>query len=301
MCGNVICGRFDPSKPFFTKRGSFWTNSTTELLASTTEADRQARTRNRCNGKGYESVALIPLRLGAESLGLLQLNDQRKGMFSPETIDLWERLADNLAVALAKCRAEEALREAKNRAEQHGRGTGPLQPGPGAVRLRGQPRPAGAAADGRDASWSCCGAVRGQAGRQGRRVHRSFASTARSGCPRLIKDLLAYSRVGTPGRYSPDPWICGEVARNRPWPIFATASRSRSAVITHDPLPTVPADAAQMAQLFQNLIGNALKFRAEGRCPQDSRRGRAQNGAWVFQVQDNGIGIDPEVRRSGSS
>jgi PAS domain S-box-containing protein len=47
MCGNVLCGRFDPSKPFFTGRGSFWTNSTTRLLASTTEADRQGRTRNR--------------------------------------------------------------------------------------------------------------------------------------------------------------------------------------------------------------------------------------------------------------
>ena len=52
MCGNVICGRFDPSKPFFTAQGSFWTNCTTELLASTTEADRQGRTRNHCNGQG---------------------------------------------------------------------------------------------------------------------------------------------------------------------------------------------------------------------------------------------------------
>ena len=45
MCGNVISGRFDPSKPFFTARGSFWTNRTTELLASTTEADRHVRQR----------------------------------------------------------------------------------------------------------------------------------------------------------------------------------------------------------------------------------------------------------------
>ena len=70
MCGNVICGRFDPSKPFFTTRGSFWTNCTTELLATTTDADRQARTRNRCNGGGYESVALIALRVGEDRLGL---------------------------------------------------------------------------------------------------------------------------------------------------------------------------------------------------------------------------------------
>ena len=113
MCGNVICGRFDPAKPFFTTGGSFWTNSTTQLLASTTEADRQARTRNRCNGEGYESVALVPLCLGSQRLGLLQLNDRRRGMFSPETIALWERLAGYLAVALAKCRAEDALRDSE--------------------------------------------------------------------------------------------------------------------------------------------------------------------------------------------
>jgi PAS domain S-box-containing protein len=115
MCGNVICGRFDPSKPFFTKGGSFWTNCTTELFASTSEAERQARTRNRCNGKGYESVALLPLCTGTERLGLLQLNDRRKGMFSPRLIALWERLASYLAVALAKARAEEALRRSERR------------------------------------------------------------------------------------------------------------------------------------------------------------------------------------------
>ena len=110
MCGNVISGRFDPSKPFFTEGGSFWTNSTTELLASTTEADRQARTRNRCNGEGYESVALIALHVGDDRMGLLQLNDRQKGRFSPEDIALWERLAGYLAVALAKLQAEDLLR-----------------------------------------------------------------------------------------------------------------------------------------------------------------------------------------------
>jgi PAS domain S-box-containing protein len=113
MCGNVICGRFDPSKQFFSKGGSFWTNSTTQLLAGTTAADRQGRTRNRCNGQGYESVALIPVRSGAEALGLLQLNDRRTGMFSLEAIALWERLSDYLAAALTKLRTEEALRESE--------------------------------------------------------------------------------------------------------------------------------------------------------------------------------------------
>jgi PAS domain S-box-containing protein len=115
MCGNVICGRFNPSKSFFTKHGSFWTNSTTELLRNTSDADRQTRTRNRCNGEGYESVALLPLRVGEQRLGLLQLNDRRKGIFTLEKIEHWERLADQLAIALAKFQTEEALRQSETR------------------------------------------------------------------------------------------------------------------------------------------------------------------------------------------
>ncbi len=113
MCGNVINGRFDPLKPFFTQRGSFWTNCVTQLLAQTTQADRQSRTRGRCKGEGYESVALIPLLVGSDRIGILQLNDHRTGRFSTESIALWERFAGNLAVALAKLRAEEALAESE--------------------------------------------------------------------------------------------------------------------------------------------------------------------------------------------
>jgi PAS domain S-box-containing protein len=115
MCGNVLQGRSDPAKSFFTKRGSFWSNGTTELLATSTDADRQARTRNRCNGEGYESVGLFTLRTGGGTLGLLQLNDRRRGMFTPKTIDLWERLTDYLAVAVSKFMALESLRESEDR------------------------------------------------------------------------------------------------------------------------------------------------------------------------------------------
>ena len=115
MCGNILCGRFDPVKPFFTAHGSFWSNSTTALLAGTTEADRQARTRNRCNGMGYESVALIPLRSGDQVFGLIQFNDLRPNRFTPNLIDHFERMADSLAIALSRRQAEDALRESEER------------------------------------------------------------------------------------------------------------------------------------------------------------------------------------------
>ena len=115
MCGNILCGRFNPALPFFTPKGSFWTNCTTELLASTSEADRQARTRNRCNSQGYESVALIALRHGGETLGLLQLNDRAKNRFTPEMIAFLERAAGQIAMALAQRRSQAALRESEGR------------------------------------------------------------------------------------------------------------------------------------------------------------------------------------------
>ena len=115
MCGNIICGRTDPSLPFFTKGGSFWTNSTTELLASTSAQDRQSRTRDRCNGEGYESVALIPLRFGNKILGLLQLNDSRKDMFTSKMIEFFEELGTTVAIAGARRRTEQALWESERR------------------------------------------------------------------------------------------------------------------------------------------------------------------------------------------
>ena len=113
MCGNVLCGRFDPSKQFFTEKGSFWTNSTTQLLSTTTDADWLVHTRNRCNGEGYESVALIPLQVGNTRFGLLQLNGKRENMFTFEKIQRWERIADRLALSLSKTIAEESLRKSE--------------------------------------------------------------------------------------------------------------------------------------------------------------------------------------------
>jgi PAS domain S-box-containing protein len=115
MCGNVLRDRFDPDRPFFTAKGSFWTNCSTELLATTTDAERQARTRNRCNGEGYESVALVALKHGGETLGLIQFNDHERGRFTPELLSFLERLADQVAIALAQRFAQASLRASERR------------------------------------------------------------------------------------------------------------------------------------------------------------------------------------------
>ena len=111
MCGNILRGRTDSSYSFFTEGGSFWSCHTTELLATTTDTDRQTRTRNRCNSAGYESVALIPLRSDRETIGLLQLNDSRKGCFTPDMITFFEGIGASIGIVLARVRTEEALRK----------------------------------------------------------------------------------------------------------------------------------------------------------------------------------------------
>jgi PAS domain S-box-containing protein/putative nucleotidyltransferase with HDIG domain len=115
MCGNILRGRTDPNLSFFTEGGSFWSNCTTELLASPTEKDRQARMRNRCNGEGYESVALIPLRSGDEIIGLLQLNDHRRNQFTLEMIQFFEGLGASIGIALSRTQGEDALRVSETR------------------------------------------------------------------------------------------------------------------------------------------------------------------------------------------
>jgi GAF domain-containing protein len=118
MCGNVIRGNIDSSQPFFTENGSFFTNNTTKLLSESTEEARQGPTRNYCNAAGYESVALIPIKARGKRVGLIQLNDFRKGMFSEDLISFMEMIGEQVGLAvqnsLVYSKLKTALEEIKN-------------------------------------------------------------------------------------------------------------------------------------------------------------------------------------------
>ena len=111
MCGNILRGRFDPSKPFFSEGGSFWTNSTQDLLTTTTAEDRLTKTRNICHIEGYRSVALIPIRYSYETIGLLQLNDRRTDRFTPSMIRFMEELAESIGAVLMSAMRERQVKE----------------------------------------------------------------------------------------------------------------------------------------------------------------------------------------------
>jgi signal transduction histidine kinase/DNA-binding LacI/PurR family transcriptional regulator len=108
----------------------------------------------------------------------------------------------------------------------------------------------------------------------------------------LINDLLTYSRVTTRGKPFA-PTDCTAVLEHA-LANLRIAIEESSAVVTHDELPTVMADATQMTRLLQNLIGNAIKFRQGTNKPEIHVGVGQTDGEWVFSVRDNGIGIAQE-------
>lgn len=110
MCGCVIRGHTNTEIPCFTENGSFWTNSTTELLSKKSSILPDHPARNKCNMDGYESVAIIPLKVEDEIIGSLQLNDKRKYVFSNSFIDALEELAISIAVAVKRAWQEDRIK-----------------------------------------------------------------------------------------------------------------------------------------------------------------------------------------------
>jgi len=110
----------------------------------------------------------------------------------------------------------------------------------------------------------------------------------------MIHDLLAYSRVSTHAR----PWVevdCNRLVEQVIFNLQATLQES-GGKIEVSPLPVVKADEPQLFQVFQNLIGNALKFRRDEAPPLVQVSASREERAWRFAVADNGIGIDPQFK-----
>lgn len=107
----------------------------------------------------------------------------------------------------------------------------------------------------------------------------------------MINDLLEYSRVGRQKRHFQridSELVVKDVLKN-----LSSSIEESGAEITYDPLPMVFADASQITRLFQNLIGNAIKYCKENTPPRVHISVSSRKKEWVFCVRDNGIGIDP--------
>jgi PAS domain S-box-containing protein len=120
----------------------------------------------------------------------------------------------------------------------------------------------------------------------------AFAVDGASRMQRLIQDLLTYSRVGTKGKDLLD--TSSEEALQQALLNLRGAIEESSALVTHDPLPAVLADDMQLIQLFQNLVGNAIKYQRPGVPRVHVSAARSGAKKWTFAVQDNGLGIDSQ-------
>ena len=114
MCINVVRGDTDPELPFYTEAGSFYMNGTTRFLATVSEEEK-GQTRNACNAFGYESVALVPIRLGDRALGLIHIADPQENMVPLKVVRELEYAAVQLGAAMERVQAQEALQRSEEK------------------------------------------------------------------------------------------------------------------------------------------------------------------------------------------
>jgi len=130
MCIDVIKGNTDSSIPHFTKGGSFLLSTTTEYLDGL-DKDERKKTCNVCNMFGYESVALIPIHLGKEYLGLIHLADCRENWIPVKHVEVLEEIALQLGISIKRILVEEELRKSNEKLqleiEDHRKTTGALK------------------------------------------------------------------------------------------------------------------------------------------------------------------------------
>jgi PAS domain S-box-containing protein len=121
-----------------------------------------------------------------------------------------------------------------------------------------------------------------------------FIAYAVDGCKRmqqLVEDLLIYSRVGTNAAVLHE--ISSENTLREALTNLRATMKESGAVVTHDALPTITADDTRLAQVFLNLVGNAIKYRG-AEVPQVHVSARKSGSKeWIFSVRDNGLGIEP--------
>jgi PAS domain S-box-containing protein len=108
----------------------------------------------------------------------------------------------------------------------------------------------------------------------------------------LIKDLLTYSRAGANGKVLHE--ISSENALKDALTNLRATIEESSAVVTHDLLPAITMDETQLVQLFQNLVGNAIKYRSAEVPHVHVSASKNGGDEWIFSVRDNGLGIDPQ-------
>ncbi len=232
---------------------------------------------------GIHAYACHPLLApDGKVIGTLSFGTRSREIFRPEDLSLMKAVADQVAAALIRIQSEEALHRT---AEELARSNKDLEQFAYV-----------ASHDLREPLRTVTGFVQILQDRYQDKLdarageYINFAVEGARRMQQLIDDLLTYSRVGSSAaiklwntQKSLDralSFLKGSIAESKAW-------------ITVDPMPTLYADGTLLAQVFQNLIGNAIKFRSEAP-PEIHIGAKRSKDAWLFWVKDNGIGMDPE-------
>jgi PAS domain S-box-containing protein len=285
--------------------------------------EKRAQNRGNCAKFGFASVAIIPIWYRDEVIGAIHLADRRPGRFPPAVAEFIESMSPLIGEAVRRFQTEAELAKHRNQLEELVRQrTGELE----AANLHLQKEIAQRAdaetalrqsaqdleRSNRDleqfayvASHDLQEPLRAVGGYVKLLQHRfpdkldakvrEYITGAADGAERmqkLITDLLAFSRVGARGGafvLADLNGLLSDALNN----LQVTITES-GAKVTSDPLPSLPVDATQIVQLFQNLIGNAIKFRSEQAPEIHVGARKAEKERWLFWVRDNGIGIEPQ-------
>jgi PAS domain S-box-containing protein len=123
-------------------------------------------------------------------------------------------------------------------------------------------------------------------------LYLKFIVDASARMSSLVNDLLAYARLtteeGRPSSIALDEDLETAITH------LDQAIKESGASVTHDPLPTLPVDRGQIVRLFQNLVGNAIKYRKPNEPPHVHISAEQHGAEWVISIRDNGIGFDPQ-------
>ncbi len=116
-CGLVITGNTDPSNPLFTPYGSAYSNNSFPFLDLPEDEDPRTNPRNKCIHEGYASIALVPIKIEDDIIGILQVNCYEKDMFDLSTVNLLEDIAASIGQALQRKQMESKLNQMYERLE----------------------------------------------------------------------------------------------------------------------------------------------------------------------------------------
>jgi signal transduction histidine kinase len=310
----------DTDRELLTPGGSYRCDDQTAFL-NQLPADKQGRYRGTCAQFGFVSVAVIPLRYHNQILGALHLADSRRARFAPATVEFLESMAPLIAEAVHRFQTEAELARHRNQLELLVKQrTSELITANARLELEISERKRAqetlhqiaqelqrsnreleqfayvASHDLQEPLRAVAGYVRLLERRFPTSLDpkaREYVAGAVAGATRmenLITGLLAFSRIGTQsGEFAPNDFnlLLEEALHN-----LSAVLEESHAEVTCNRLPALSADSIQMVQIFQNLIGNAVKFRRE-EVPRIHIGAQQNAGRWVFAVKDNGIGIEP--------